>query len=79
MRKENNGIRNSPLKEFYIRAQLVYYNSSLKRNLKKKKPGQAETRKGKHWNWQILYAKSIIIIALVQNVKGKNVKFYEIS
>lgn len=36
MRKENNGIRNSPLKEFYIRAQLVYYNSSLKRNLKKK-------------------------------------------
>lgn len=78
MRKENNGIRNSPLKELYIRVQLVCYNSSPKRNLKKK-PGQAETRKEKHWNWQILYAKSIIIIALVQNVKGKNVKFYKIS
>lgn len=48
MRKENNGIRNSPLKELYIWAQLVYYNSSLKRNFKK--PGQAETQKGKHWN-----------------------------
>lgn len=38
MGKENSGIKNSPLKELYIWAQLVYYNSSLKKSQDKQKP-----------------------------------------